>query len=182
MKGVSNNLQFLKVPPGKYTNNDQRFYYYHTFLKNNLFDSVFITDLWDVQCRIDPSTLNTNEFDLFFCKDSIKLSDYDFNGFKYFDAHKIYNWENCKDFLEKKYDLLNMGVIGGSYKNIMMFLEYFKKHRDEIFTKYNDQRNINMIIGNYIARKYFNNILAGFPFCSEFKKFENRDDVYFIHK
>ena len=75
-----------------------------------------------------------------------------------------------------------MGVIGGSYDNIIDFLDIFCKVRSEMGGA---SFNANMWIGQYIFRSLHKDksIMIGEPFTSEFKQYQDdRRDVYFIHK
>jgi hypothetical protein len=106
------------------------------------------------------------------------------NEFPYLQIHQQAQWENYTWFSihEKTLDLINMGVIGGNYQNIMIFLNKFCETR--IRLGYPDF-NSDMWIGQYIFRNLLSDkkILIGQPFTSNFKKYEiNREDVYFIHK
>lgn len=178
MSNQSDNLSFKKVRRAVYSNNDQRFFNYLEFLNEHKFDKVFLTDLWDVECKRDPSRLNIDSHDLFFCEDTMSVYDYQFSNKSFFDICKDSKLESMDIFHKNTFKLLNMGVIGGSYHNIVKFLELFTEHRAKI----NPLPNINMTLGNYIARVFFKDIYHGFPFCSEYKTFSDRSDVYFKHK
>jgi len=165
-----------------YSNLDYRWFCYRDFLKENKFESVFISDCSDVSVVKDPSLLfkDYGNYDFFLCKDSET-----FDTFPYFDIHKQYGWPNYVEMLLKKsgFDLINMGVVGGSYENMIDFLDKYSKIRlgmeDEKFYQ------ADMWVGNYIFRCLLKDksLLIGEPFTSEFKKYQNdREDVYFIHK
>jgi len=165
----------------EYSPLDYRWFCYRDFLKNNQFDSVFISDCSDVTVVKDPSQIiNKNKnFDLYVCKDSLKLGD-----FPYLDIHKKMNWGGTMNFMlnSKRWDLINMGVIGGSFDNVIDFLDKYYYTRTEINEKF-DQAD--MWVGQYVFRHLMEGkkIMVGDPFTSEFKKYENdRKDVYFIHK
>jgi hypothetical protein len=165
-----------------YSNLDYRWFCYRDFLSKNKFDSVFISDCSDVSIVKDPSEIlkTHSEYDFFLCKDSIAFSE-----FQYFNVHKKYNWNFLLDLLLKKnnLDLINMGVVGGSYENIIDFLDKYYEVRigmeDESFAQ------ADMWVGQYIFRGLLQDkaLLVGEPFTSLFKKYQNsREDVYFIHK
>ncbi len=173
-------VKFTKVETSDYSNNDWRFFCYRNFLEENRFDSVFLTDGSDVTVVKDPSEIVTSKTqDLYVCKDSISLSE-----FGYLDVHRQAGWG---DFVfmamqQNILDLINMGVIGGSYSNIMKFLNSFCQTRIRLG---NPKFNSDMWVGQYVFRCLLKqmNILVGYPFTSEFKKYQNdRKDVYFIHK
>jgi hypothetical protein len=176
-KYTNKNIKFLKVIPSNLSNNDYRFFLYQDWLNKNFYEKVFLVDACDVIISKDPSTMNIDH-DIYFCEDLLKLSDYRF-GMDTFS--QICNSLLLEPLLNlHNHILLNMGVIGFNHKNAMKFLNLFCNQRKQsrLF-----HLNVNMTLGNYIARKYFNQVYSGEPFCSEFKKYQkNRKDVYFIHK
>jgi hypothetical protein len=174
-------IKFVKVEPSDYSNNDWRFFCYRNFLEENNFDNVFLSDGSDVTVVKDPSLIISefSDIDLFICKDSIKLSE-----FPYVDLHKKTDWDNLVWFLitQNRMDLINMGVIGGSYKNILDFLNTFCNTRIKLGIP---ELNADMFIGQYVFRHLLSDkkLLIGEPFTSKFKQYEiDRKDVYFIHK
>lgn len=174
-------IKFVKVDQSDYSNNDWRFFCYKNYLQENKFDSVFLSDGSDVTVVQDPSKIIQNfpEKDLFICKDSILLSE-----FPYSTLHKKASWDNYMYFLlnESRLALINMGVIGGSYENIINFLNKFCETRIQLGSP---EFNSDMWIGQYVFRHLLSdkNLMIGEPFTSKFKKYEiDRKDVYFIHK
>ena len=180
IKQYSNSkISFVKVVESIYSNNDYRFFCYLDWLKDNNYETIFMVDLADVTVSLDPNDLQLGG-DIFFCEDQGILDDYQFHATNYFEFHKYFKWENFQKFYDSGYNLLNMGVIGARYENAIRFLSLFCQERIRAELPH---LNINMPLGNYIARKYFNKVYAGEPFCSEFKKYQkDRKDVYFIHK
>lgn len=174
-----NNIRFIKVPVSDYSNNDYRFMCYLHFLKEQEYDKVFMCDGSDVTVVLDPSRMEIKN-EIMFCEEPLSLNNYQYGATRYLDFHKGLNWSNLNHFIHSNYQLLNMGVIGSNYQNAIKFLGLFCSER----IKCNHRHlNINMPLGNYIARNFFENIAHGSPFCSEFKKFQtDRKDVYFIHK
>ena len=175
----TNNISFVKVNESKYSNNDYRFLCYLKWLRGHEYESVFLVDIADVIVVKDPSFIEINE-SICFCKDAFALLEYKYGPISFveictylsLDCSGIKNIENL--------DLLNMGVIGANYKSILNFLNLFWEYR--VRCGYH-QENINMSLGNYVARMHFDRIHCGYPFCSEFKKYQtDRKDVYFIHK
>lgn len=176
----SDNIKFIKVKDSSYSNNDYRFFCFRDFLTNNEFDIVFHADLSDVKVVSSPEKLlrDFNNVDFFACQDSIML-----NQFPYADGHQQFQWEDYVYILlnQSSLPLINMGVVGGNYNNMLDFYSKFCKIREDC----NVDANINMWICQYLLRIIYKNkkILVGDPVCSEYKKFqENRKDVYFIHK
>ena len=173
------NVSFIKVPSSVYSNNDYRFMCYLDWANLNKYDRVFMTDIADVLVNPSLSNLNTGD-EVFFCRDSILLNDYGFNSIGYFQFHHYFNWENLDQIKNSKYELLNMGVIGSSYDNAIRFLDLFCTERIKCG---NPELNLNMSLGNYIARNFFSDVRCGSPYCSDFKEYQlDRKDVYFIHK
>jgi hypothetical protein len=180
-KYTTDKISFIKVNTSEFSNNDWRFFCYKYYLEENKFDNVFLTDGSDVIVVQDPSKIiqEYDDVDLFVCKDSIKLAQ-----FPYIQVHQQANWENLAWFLicQNNVDLINMGVIGGKYNNILEFLDNFCKTRINLG---NPDFNSDMWIGQYVFRHLLSDkkIIIGEPFTSIFKKYEfERKDVYFIHK
>jgi hypothetical protein len=180
-KYQTQNIKFIKVETSAYSNNDWRFFVYRDYFKNNVYDSIFLTDGSDVTVVKDPSGIleEYKYIDFFICKDSILL-----NQFPYLELHNQVKWDNLQWFLKnaKSLQLINMGVIGGSYKNIAEFLKHFCETRIQLG---NPDFNSDMWVGQYVFRYKLShkNLLVGEPFTSNFKQYENaRKDVYFIHK
>jgi hypothetical protein len=178
---TTDKIKFVKVEISEYSNNDWRFFCYKNYLENNKFDNIFLTDSSDVIIVNDPTQIiNDNPLiDFFICKDSILLSE-----FSYSTIHKKANWENYMYFLlnESRLALINMGVIGGNYDNILNFLNKFCDTRIKLE---NPDFNSDMWVGQYVFRHLLSNknLMIGEPFTSKFKKYEvDRKDVYFIHK
>lgn len=178
---TTDKIKFIKVSPSDYSNNDWRFFCYRNFLEENKFDSVFLTDGSDVTVVQDPSGIISSfpDTDLFVCKDSIML-----NEFPYLQLHEQAEWEDYVWFMicHHRLELINMGVIGGNYENILLFLNKFCETRIRLGIP---DFNSDMWIGQYVFRKLLadKSILIGEPFTSIFKKYEiDRKDVYFIHK
>jgi hypothetical protein len=126
-------IRFIKVESSDYSNNDWRFFVYRDFLNNNKYESVFLTDGSDVIIVKEPHDI-VNQYktvDLFVCKDSIKLVD-----FPYLSLHNQVRWDGRIYFTKNNsnFDLINMGVIGGSYDNIIDFLD----KKDQPGLKYKD--------------------------------------------
>lgn len=178
-KYSTDSISFVKVNDSKYSNNDYRFLCYLQWLRKHEYESVFLVDIADVIVVRDPSLIEIND-SICFCKDVFSLMEYRYGPISFselctslcLDCSAIKNIENL--------DLLNMGVIGANYKNILNFLNLFWEYRVRCG---HHGENLNMSLGNYVARMHFDRIHYGYPFCSEFKKYQtDRKDVYFIHK
>jgi hypothetical protein len=98
--------------------------------------------------------------------------------------HDALGWDDS--FLFKlnynDWDLINMGVIGGTYGNMVKFYDEFVRVRESIGKP---EFNADMWILQYLIRSRLQpcKFIQGEPVCSVFKKYQNnRKDVYFIHK
>lgn len=182
-KHSSENVSFKKVEVGEYSNNDWRFFCFHDFLSNikEKPDIVFHTDGSDVRVIKDPSELINSlpDFSYFCCQDSIPL-----NAFPYMKVHDHFNWGDRFNFMlnYNDWDLINMGVIGGNYEDMLLFYSKFKEVREEMGEP---SFNSDMWICQYLLRSVLSekNFIMGDPVCSRYKEYEEeRTDVYFIHK
>lgn len=175
-------VSFEKVDsPQDYPYNDWRFFCFRNWLDKNQFDWVFHTDGSDVTVANDPSELFVKypEYDFFTCKDSIGLYE-----FPYVNFHSHFEWDDLVLFAinQNRWELINMGVVGGSYLNMKLFYEKFCEIRIRMGEP---QINSDMWILQYLLRSKINHkgVLIGDPVTSEFKQYQNsRKDVYFIHK
>ena len=179
---TTDKIKFVKCTPSDYSNNDWRFHCYLNHFTNNdeQFDSIFLTDGSDVIVVKDPGNIISEfpETKLFVCKDSVKL-----NEFPYLSFHDQYKLPGRIKFLlnGNRWDLINMGVIGGTRENILEFLQEFWDTRLSVGSP---EFNADMWVGQYVFRFLLNgHTLIGEPFTSIFKQYETeRADVYFIHK
>jgi len=178
----SEKIKFIKVEDSDWSNLDYRWVCYRDFLKNNKFESVFLTDCSDVKVVKNPELVISEfpEVDLFVCKDTLRLSQ-----FPYMSFHREFGLDDAMWFMlnQNNIDLINMGVIGGSSDNINLFLDSYVSFRSEIGRK--EFAEADMFVGQYVFRRILKDkkLLIGEPFCSEFKQYQNdREDVYFIHK
>lgn len=182
-KYSTDKISFIRVEPSEFSNNDWRFFCYRNYLNKNYYSSVFLTDCSDVVVVKDPSKIVKDKpyVDFFVCKDNISTKE-----FSYLKVHQHFNWDNLEWFVNHEQlgtlPLINMGVIGAKYNDALDFLDKFCVTRLKMS---NPDFNADMWVGQYIFRHLLSNkkILIGYPFTSEFKKYQkNREDVYFIHK
>lgn len=176
-------VRFVKTSVNEYSNNDYRFFCFSDYLNklDNKPDVVFHTDASDVVLVKDPAELikSNPDVDYFCCKDSIPL-----NQFPYMKIHEAFNWEDQLMFRLNYQDwwLINMGVIGGRYDNMVKFYNNFVSLRESMGSP---DFNSDMWVLQYLIRSVLQpcEFIMGEPVCSEFKQYQNdREDVYFIHK
>tara|TARA_B100000959_G_scaffold67431_1_gene71519 strand:+ start:278 stop:1036 length:759 start_codon:yes stop_codon:yes gene_type:complete len=179
-------IKFVEVESSKYTNNDWRFFCYRQYLEENPCETVFLSDCSDVVVIKDPRQLLNEypDYNFFACKDIVKLSQYQYGAASFPKIIKAAGWAG-KDFFEEngdKLDLINMGILGGKYEDMMDFLNLFvamrSRYPDEIF-------NMNMALGQFLLRYALKDrpSLIGDPVTSIYKGHEDdRKDVFFIHK
>ena len=180
-KYTTSKVRFVKVGQSPHSYNDWRFYCYREYLKSNTWDVVFMTDGSDVTVVQDPSKLVADypTKKIFLCLDSYKLGQ-----FPYLEYHLRFGWDNYMFFMlnANQWDLINMGVVGGTYANITSFLDRICTIRDGIG---NASFNADIWTGNYLFRNEYqeDELLIGDPVTSVFKGYQtHRKDVYFVHK
>lgn len=178
---TTNLIKFVSVGQSPHSYNDWRFYCYRNYLKDNRWDVVFMTDGSDVTVVQDPAKLVEDFPDkkVYLCKDTWKLGQ-----FPYLDYHLKFRWENFMKFVlnANHWDLINMGVIGGTYDEIFSILNRLCTIRDGIGQ---EGFNADIWTGNFLFRNDYweTDLLIGEPVTSVFKGYETeRKDVYFIHK
>ena len=168
---------YIHISPYEY-----RWRAYSLFLEqiNKLEDSIFFTDISDVVIASDPFiSINQN---------NIYLGDEQLNKFNnsWSIPRLVYYHQEPSDFIEiynifQFETFLNAGIIGGVFQQVKLFIDYMNHYLD-ILPKVPDSVT-DMILFNYVARKYFSNIVHGIPVNSVFSQYEtSRTDVYFIHK
>lgn len=153
--------------------NDERFVQYYYFLQLIDADYVTLLDISDVT-YISNMTELYEKYDLCIGSDSKKYiiqSKYMKTKLQEFADNITYN-------PKPKHRLLNAGVIGGVYKNMMIFL----KHGIEIWESIKHDKDFSMVVVNVVLHKLHWNLCVGYPYTSEFKKYETRNDVMFKHK
>ena len=174
-------IKFIKVGTSDYSYNDWRYFCFRDWLQKETWDAVFMTDGSDVTVVKDPSGLITEFPDkrFFVCKDTLKLIQ-----FPYLQFHQQLGWENFMFFFlnAHEWDLINNGVIGGRYSDIMLWLDQLCFTR----TRIPDPKfNSDIWTSNFVFRNLYRpeQILIGEPVTSVFKGYQtDRKDVYFIHK
>ena len=182
-KYATDRISFVKVEEEFiYSNNDYRFFCFRDYLRSNEFDCVFHADASDVTVVKNPSKLleEYKDVDFFACKDSIKLNQFG----NYLQVHDNFNFEDRILFMLNydNWDLINMGVIGGRYQDMLEFYSKFVQIRESMG---HPEFNSDMWLCQYLLRSQFQDkkFIMGEPVCSEFKQYQNdREDVYFIHK
>ena len=161
---------------------EYRWQAYSLFLEqvDKLQDSIFFTDISDVIIASNPfSNIDQN---------SIYLGDEQLNKFSNSwctERLPYYREEPC-DFMNiyntyQSETFLNAGIVGGVFQQVTLFVNYMNHYLDTL-PKMPDSVT-DMLLFNYVARKYFSNIVHGIPVNSVFSQQEtSRTDVFFIHK
>jgi hypothetical protein len=183
---TTENISFVKVGTPNFSYNDYRFFCYINYLEGNPCEAVFMTDASDVKVVKDPKALIDKypDYSFFTCRDNMKVKEYTYSAVSMGKIIKVAGWPGL-DYMETSaadLQVINMGVIGGTYKSTLDFLKLFTEYRLELG---NTGQNINMVLGNYIFRYLYQDkkILVGEPVTSVYKSLQNdRKDVFFIHK
>ena len=157
---------------------DYRWILYYEFLLNNPCEAVFFTDCSDVKVVRDPF-YEFEEGELYCGDESERICDCKWIQ----DSFKNPSFATLSDlgkFLSSKNSMLNCGVFGGSYGAVIQLLEYMVRLIEHLRFRPFDRFGDNPLF-NYVAYRYFYPI-HGFPVNSVFKAYEERNDVWFIHK
>ena len=173
----TDNIKFVQVYyDSPLSINDERFVQYYNFLQLIQVTYVTMVDISDV-VLVTPLMYLYEKYDLCVGSDSKK-----------YIAHSKYMKDKLQGFarlnLNVKYNtkptdrLLNAGVVGGKYGNIMNVL----KHGVEIWESIASSEDFSMVVVNIVLHQLDYNVCVGYPYTSEFKKFESRNDVMFRHK
>ncbi len=185
-KFISNypGVRFIKVPPcGKFQLYDYIWLIHKDFINNNDFENVFFTDMWDVTVVKNPFTDTGYNDHTIFCGDvngGVMRGDYFIGGA--LRNEKLMRLQDFEEIITSDRLLLNNGTLGGSKEIITRFINTLC---NLIYAMADRELDItcDMAIFNYTMYRYFpNEFHAGPPVCSGFKKYEKRNDVWFIHK
>jgi hypothetical protein len=157
---------------------DYRWLVYFEYINSHNVDNIFFTDISDVAvrrnpfteiedklyCGDQPCTLNNNKWLLSSLIDPMLMALPDY--------YKIMTSDMA---------VLNCGILGGEIDIVSDFLyemcEVVNKTTNRQKTKVGD-----MSLFNYVLYRYFPYVIHGVPVNSVFRKYEDRDDVWFIHK
>ncbi len=183
----TSHIKFVKVDFNeKYNTNNFRYFLYNDYIKKNIVDNIFITDITDVVVLSNPFT---NEFfinntDKIFCGDEPKLLDNE-----WMHAHSTHLRSKINDYTEyeekfKNETLLNCGVIGGNRTIMQPFLEKLCTIHEKYSINNTTAFTGDMGAFNYLLRtQYDTQIIHGTPVNTIFKMYENqREDCWFRHK
>jgi hypothetical protein len=183
-KYTTENISFEKTFLGDLSTNDERFFIYYEYLKNNKYENVFLTDLSDVWFKKDPFEIIDDKYKLWVGSEQEKIDEKKWIVRRF---EKIYG----KLFAEMMKGILyNAGIIGGSYSNIFKFLgamtnqmNNLKANKKDILEKYHDI-SFNMAAFNKVLYKQYNKseIFTGEPLHSPFKSYLKGGDYYIFHK
>ncbi len=183
----ASHIKFIKVDFNeKYNTNNFRYFLYNDYLKKNIVDNIFITDITDVVVLNNPFTNDffINNTDKIFCGDEPKLLDNE-----WMQSHSAHLRSKINDFAEyeqkfKNETLLNCGVIGGSITIMQPFLEKLCTIHEKYSINNTTSYTGDMGAFNYLLRTQFNTeIIHGSPVNTIFKLYENqRKDCWFMHK
>jgi hypothetical protein len=177
-------VRFIKVAPcGTFQLYDYIWILYNRFIKNNNFENIFFTDLWDITIVKNPFLEPGYNDHTIFCGDvngGVMRGDY-FIGAGLRNK-MLMTLPGFEEIITSDRPLLNNGTIGGSKKIITRFINTLYA----LIMKMADREpdiTCDMSIFNYVVYTYFaDEFYAGHPVCSGFKKYENSTDVWFIHK
>lgn len=191
-KYKTKHIRFYNVgkSAGKYSLNDSRFLFYHSFFQRMVWPSrekidwIFTTDISDVVVKKDPGQLilGNPTVDIFAGGEECKVKDYvsSYGGGGYREVARFFGWGGANRIADNK--LINAGVIGGSAEKMISFFWAFLEERKKAgYEKF----NINMPLVNYLLYESMglDSVVVGEPVTSRYKAFEtNREDVYFVHK
>lgn len=166
----------------KYILNVARFIDIKYYLKEHTFDKVFTTDVSDVTFKKNPFGLINNTF--------IIQHEQDMSGNPLIQQRNqwcrirfpsLFNNTNVE---YKHWDkpLLNCGVFGSSYSNIMFVLNKFHELA-EVFNDIGDGIHDMPIINKIVYDNFLKEIRTGFPIHTIFKKYDiNNPEAYIVHK
>ena len=191
-------IKFRKCTLGNYSVYEERWIIYGTFISKINVKTVFVSDINDVVVLRNPSELNNIDSKIFIGKDSsnkIKDSAWLWTEYEQF----LIDSKLKKVKLYKFQHAFNCGLFGGEIKYFKLFLFYFLELLSKSKTEnHKDMTIFNLVIFFYLptklkfsslpfgVSKYDSNLnkflYSGFPFNSEFKKYQYDSKSIFAHK
>jgi len=169
-------ITFIRVPNKDMavSCNNLRFYVYLQWLKQVRYTNVWLCDLFDVEIKRDPNTLETKGKIWMSIEHGQRIKG-QWWKVKFYEA---YGYTNLPAFLKGKL-VLNAGVWGGDYKEVVHFLQKYVAEMSRLPTLNSNMAALNVLMRRTPSQ---NVVMCTEPLVSKFKKYENRDDVCFIHK
>lgn len=170
---------FKKVDeiPEKMQLYDYRWLLYYMFVLNNDCGAVFFTDISDVIVRRNPF-FEMDEDKLYCGDEPTSISNCEWIQQSKTSLSQLPDYEK---FLRSKNTLLNCGIFGGTASIVEAFLDVMNRYIEALMRRPIDG-TVDMPIFNYIIWKYKIPIIHGEPVNSVFKWYQDRNDVWFIHK
>lgn len=205
-------IRFINIKLGKYSINDERYFIYYNFLLTNQhklkYRYVLMTDVSDVEINKNPFPYMAENPDKIYVGMNFhgdRGIDAESRSPKWFDRRewkikpfndklKASGYDTHPDGAFRRSDLMQIwsaGILGGETTTIIHFLS----EMCHLFTIVDSKKNVNMLLLNYILRRYFSagydsttacttTLFSGKPFNSRFQRFEKygESDAYLIHK
>ena len=179
-------IQFVPVTLSSHSTNDERFFAYLTYLKQNPhLQRVFMTDISDVKFQHNPFELMDILGDYLYIGSDIdlfpKIASMGWLTKRMATCFGVGSLEHrVVDHIKMLSHVYNAGVIGGSRHIVMEFL----KKVTEILERTPSYSNCNMAVVNFVAQYYFRErLFTGFPLTSRFMmRQQSPKGVYIIHK
>ena len=205
-RNSTHNILFIEVELGPYSTNDERFFVYNEFIQQVVFERIFFIDCFDVEIRKPPFGIFDQYGERIYvgrdsCNSIINCP---------YVLEKLQNVLSVTFELDHQQDfenflnmpLYNAGIIGGVKRSVSILINFICN----ILQAASSNENVNMAVVNYAIYKLFlrdykyiapkdpdvnplndlrscnSEIFSGYPLNSPFKKYEDRNDVYFIHK
>ena len=205
-RNSTRNILFIEVELGPYSTNDERFFVYNEFIQQVGFERIFFIDCFDVEIRKPPFGIFDQYGERIYvgrdsCNSIINCP---------YVLEKLQNVLSVTFELDHQQDfenflnmpLYNAGIIGGVKRSVNILINFICN----ILEASNSNENVNMAVVNYAIYRLFlrdykyiapkdpdvnplndlrscnDEIFSGYPLNSSFKKYEDRNDVYFIHK
>ena len=178
---VKDDGMFIKVEPQReYSPNVYRWVVYNGYLYENCNENVFMVDSTDVEVLRNPfQALNPNR--LYVGDESAMKVD---NSWMRNTQEPLFSIPDYRKVIAANSDktLVNCGIVGGSYKVAMEYLNYRAKYHAE-YTQ-GVTKSTDMAIFNYIVWKHFaERITHGIKVNTGFKRFEPDNGIsLFRHK
>lgn len=169
-------IQFIKVDSSAYNVSiiDFRFLAYRDFLTEHYFNRILLSDVSDVMFLKNPFELMTDPEKIYIGSETRKINQSEYCRELFVKIYPQFKyWDNT---------ILNAGLIGGSHKIMMEYLEHFAE--EEKNNRQPDDIPQDMAVFNHVIYTYFNDrYVTGHPLHTEFGKGDvHNPEAYVVHK
>ncbi len=191
------NIRFRRAKLGEFSIFEERWFLYHSFLKDTRIKKVFFTDVNDVYINNNPfKVFNIKPGEVYVGRDrEINIAN---SNWMNLEINQFFSDSGLRiPYGFYFMPLFNAGLLGGERTTMLFFISEMKKYFLKAPTPHHkDMTVLNLLIYKYLRPNLFlkgsdynnksnylpKNLISGFPFNSGYKKYEFFSEACFVHK